>query len=245
MDAAEHVQLRRRRVRDPDAGHDRGDVILAYPCGLGSTGIRRVVVGARELDGLVAHSGQERPSRDANRVLREERERARTADAIRLASGRAGARETHEPVQHLKPVFVLEPILLVLVEAESDFEVVLGRTGTRVESGDGLDALRIVLAGVGADSEIVRIAVGAFRNRQLRRVFERVIEDAPDTGTENALELVPVALEVVAIERGGDVDAVGNGEEVLNLKLLVIPLNVVGLGCCVATYGVIFEVGHG
>ena len=96
------------------------------PVGALPPGVTGGEIGPEQFDVFVSEAGTQGPSTQLELILDKQRPGRRFVDAIGLTAGGSPGGEHHVAVNHLKPVFVLKPIFLVLVVAKAQFEIVLG-----------------------------------------------------------------------------------------------------------------------
>src|SRR5690606_38141875 len=112
---AEDPERRPELTTDPDPGDPDRDLVATLGDRGGARRIRHGIIRSLEVDLLVPDPRRDRPAAECNVILNVERPRPRTAHTVRLAARRTPVRQPHHTADHLVPVVVLEPILLVLV----------------------------------------------------------------------------------------------------------------------------------
>ena len=98
----------------------------AYPGGVLPFGITSGKIVSEQFDVFVSEAGTQGPSTPLKLILDKQRPGRRFVDAIGLTAGGSPGGEPHVAVNHLKAIFVLKSIFLVLVVAKAQFEIVLG-----------------------------------------------------------------------------------------------------------------------
>ncbi len=225
MNPHEQIHPRGRVVIHAHPGDDPGHPALAHSGGaVGAIGVVRSVIDAGKADGLVADTRDNRPIGHRDRVLNVEGPRGGIAHAVRLAPRRSLAHQLHQASDHPVAILVLESVLLVGMVSDARLDTVSDLAGRGLDPEDGLNALRVVGSVVRPDLQRVGLAVRTPQHGELLRKGFRVGHHRADPGPEDALQLVPVAAEVIAIESRADVYGVRWLDVVLELILLLIAL---------------------
>ena len=230
-------------VVDTCAGKQGIDLRVANPGRRCAIRVGSRVVGSRHVDGLEAQSRSDRPAPRRDPILYEKGPGPGVADPVRLTARGADAGERLLPTDHLVAIFALEPVLLVGVVAYADLELLAGGTAAEAQAQDALDPLPVVFAVVVALFQCIAGAVGAAYDGELLGVGQWALEHAREPGTLNALQLVPVALKVVAVGNRGQVDGRAEHPVVAELELPVLGLDPVVLRAGVAAHRIRPEVG--
>src|SRR5690606_15434128 len=219
---AEDPERRPELTTDPDPGDPDRDLVATLGDRGGARRIRHGIIRSLEVDLLVPDPRRDRPAAECNVILNVERPRPRTAHTVRLAARRTPVRQPHHTADHLVPVVVLEPILLVLVVPSTELDRVPRSAHPELHAHRGLDPLRVVAPVVGSNGQRTRLAVPATHDLQRGRVRRRIPYHRRDVRSHDAGQLVPVPVELVTVRRDRDIEETLRTDEVPRLVLTVL-----------------------